>query len=127
VSERPPAQAIVGTGFPFRRKGSLPRYLTALSQALETFEDLRRPGAACLDLAWVASGVFDGFFELHLAPWDVAAGGLLIEEAGGIVTDWSGGPDWLPGEILAGPPSVHAELLRIAAISTPEDERDRRP
>jgi myo-inositol-1(or 4)-monophosphatase len=115
VSGRPPAQAVVGTGFPFRRKGSLPRYLAAFGAALETFEDLRRPGAACLDLAWVAAGVFDGFFELHLAPWDVAAGGLLIEEAGGVVTDWTGGPDWLEGDILAGPPSVHAELLRIAA------------
>jgi myo-inositol-1(or 4)-monophosphatase len=115
VSDRPPAQAVVGTGFPFRRKERLPRYLAAMGAALETFEDLRRPGAACLDLAWVACGVFDGFFELGLAPWDVAAGGLLISEAGGVVTDWSGGPDWLAGDILAGPPAVHAELLRIVA------------
>jgi myo-inositol-1(or 4)-monophosphatase len=115
VSHRSPDQAVVGTGFPFRRKSSLPRYLAAMADALETFEDLRRPGAACLDLAWTAAGVFDGFFELHLAPWDVAAGGLLIEEAGGIVTDWSGTPGWLTGEILAGPPRVHSELLRIAS------------
>ncbi len=90
-----------------------------MSAALETFEDLRRPGAACLDLAWVAAGVFDGFFELHLAPWDVAAGGLLIEEAGGVVTDWTGGGEWLEGDILAGPPAVHAELLRIATSTDP--------
>ena len=82
--------------------------------ALERFEDLRRPGAASLDLAWTAAGVFDGFFELGLSPWDVAAGGLLIEEAGGRVTDWAGGPDYLSGDILAGPPEVHAELLRLA-------------
>ena len=115
VSTRPVGRAVVGTGFPFRRKELLPRYLRAMTAALETFEDLRRPGAACLDLAWVAAGVFDGFFELSLAPWDVAAGGLLIEEAGGIVSDWAGGPDWLSGNILAGPPAIHAELLRLTA------------
>jgi myo-inositol-1(or 4)-monophosphatase len=113
VSERPPSQAIVATGFPFRRKERLPRYLRAMGAALGAFEDLRRPGAACLDLAWVACGVFDGFFELGLSAWDVAAGGLLIEEAGGMVTDWEGGPGWLEGHVLAGPPQVHAELARI--------------
>lgn len=115
VSDRAPSHAVVGTGFPFRRKERLPRYLAAMGAALATFEDLRRPGAACLDLAWVACGVFDGFFELGLSAWDVAAGGLLIEEAGGVVTDWDGGPGWLGGNILAGPPTVHAELQRIAA------------
>jgi myo-inositol-1(or 4)-monophosphatase len=115
VSDRPPSQAVVGTGFPFRHKERLPRYLTAMGAALATFEDLRRPGAACLDLAWVASGIFDGFFEVALSGWDVAAGGLLISEAGGVVTDWDGGPGWLSGDILAGPPAVHTELQRIAA------------
>jgi myo-inositol-1(or 4)-monophosphatase len=114
VSERPVGQAVVGTGFPFRRKERLDRYLPAFERALRTFEDLRRPGAACLDLAWVASGVLEGFFELALGPWDVAAGILLIEEAGGVVTDWGGGPDALAGDILAGSPGVHDELLRIA-------------
>ena len=71
-------QAVVGTGFPFRHKEVLPRYYRALYAALERFEDLRRPGAAALDLAWVAAGVFDGFFELALGPWDVAAGAVLI-------------------------------------------------
>jgi myo-inositol-1(or 4)-monophosphatase len=115
VSDRPVGRAVVGTGFPFRRKDLLPRYLGVLGPALERFEDLRRPGAASLDLAWTAAGAFDGFFELGLSAWDVAAGGLLIEEAGGRVTDWSGGPDYLGGDILAGPPQVHAELLRLAA------------
>ncbi len=115
VSDRDPGTAVVGTGFPFRRKDVLARYLGVFGSALERFEDLRRPGAASLDLAWTAAGVFDGFFELGLSPWDVAAGGLLIEEAGGVVTDWSGGPDYLSGDILAGPPAVHDELLRLAA------------
>jgi myo-inositol-1(or 4)-monophosphatase len=114
VSDRPAGRAVVGTGFPFRRKEVLPRYLAVFGAALERFEDLRRPGAASLDLAWTAAGVFDGFFELGLSAWDVAAGGLLIEEAGGRVTDWTGGPDYLSGDILAGPPEVHAELLRLA-------------
>lgn len=118
VSERPPARAVVGTGFPFRRKENLPRYLPVLEAALERFEDLRRPGAAALDLAWVAAGVFDGFFELGLSPWDVAAGALLILEAGGVVSDWAGGGGWLGGDILAGSPAVHAELLELAAAES---------
>ena len=114
VSRRAPEQAIVATGFPFRRKERIPRYLGVFERCLERFEDLRRPGAASLDLAWVAAGVFEGFFELGLSPWDVAAGALLIEEAGGLVSDWSGGPGYLDGDILAGSPSVHAELRSIA-------------
>ena len=121
VSERPPERAVIGTGFPFRRKDRLPRYLAAFTAAFERFEDLRRPGAACLDLAWAACGVFDGFFELGLAPWDVAAGGLLVEEAGGRVTDWDGSSDYLSGNILAGSPAVHAELLGIARRRIPVD------
>ena len=119
ISDREPGRAIVATGFPFRRKERIPRYLRVFERCLERFEDLRRPGAASLDLAWVAAGVFDGFFELGLSPWDVAAGGLLIEEAGGSVTDWSGGRDYLSGHILAGSPAVHAELLEIASDSAP--------
>jgi myo-inositol-1(or 4)-monophosphatase len=115
VSERPPEQAVVATGFPFRRKERLPRYLPVMRRALETFEERRRPGAACLDLAWTASGVFDGFFELGLAAWDVAAGALLVTEAGGAVTDWSGGSAYLHGNILAGSPAVHRRLFEVAA------------
>jgi len=115
VSDRAPAQAVVGTGFPFRTRAAVPRYLAMFERCFERFEDLRRPGAASLDLAWVAAGVFDGFFELNLSPWDVAAGALLIEEAGGVVTDWEGGDGWLEtGDILAGPPAVHSALLQLA-------------
>lgn len=116
AASRSPGRAIVATGFPFRTKENLPGYLRALQRALERFEDLRRPGAAALDLAWVACGVFDGFFELGLGAWDVAAGALLVEEAGGVVTDWSGGPGFMSGDILAGSPAVHAELLDVAAV-----------
>lgn len=114
VSARVPGEAVVATGFPFRHKDRLEEYLAVFHPALERFEDLRRPGAACLDLAWVAEGVFDGFFELGLSAWDVAAGALLIEEAGGIVTDWTGGDGYLAGDILAGPPQVHRALQQLA-------------
>jgi myo-inositol-1(or 4)-monophosphatase len=113
VSSRDPGEAVVATGFPFRYKHRIPEFLRLLLPALETFEDLRRAGSASLDLAWTAAGVFDGFFELGLSPWDVAAGALLIEEAGGVVTDWSGGGDYLAGDVLAGSPAVHKALLEI--------------
>jgi myo-inositol-1(or 4)-monophosphatase len=115
VSSRPVERAVVATGFPFRNKGLLPRYLPTMHAVLERAEDLRRAGAASLDLAWVAAGVFDGFFELGLSVWDVAAGGLLVEEAGGVVTDWSGGSGYLEGHVLAGSPPVHRMLLEAAA------------
>ncbi|MDQ1510745.1 MAG: monophosphatase [Actinomycetota bacterium] len=119
VSDRPPEQAIVATGFPFRRKDLLDRYEPAFGAAIHTFEDLRRVGGASLDLCWTAEGVFDGYFELALGPWDVAAGALIVREAGGIVTDWEGdGAAWLSsGNILAGPPPVHGVLLAIARTS----------
>jgi myo-inositol-1(or 4)-monophosphatase len=123
VSTRAPEHAIVATGFPFRRKELLPRYLEAMRPALETFEDLRRAGAASLDLAWTACGVFDGFFELGLAPWDVAAGALLVREAGGVVTDWEGGPGFLTGSILAAPPQVHGALLAAGTSDASREER----
>lgn len=131
VSTRPVGEAVVGTGFPFRRKDSLPRYLTMFHAAFERFEDLRRPGAAALDLSWVAAGVFDGFFELSLGTWDVAAGALLIREAGGVVTDWEGFEHGFltSGDVLAGPPRIHEELLALAgSIGGPETvDRAKRP
>jgi myo-inositol-1(or 4)-monophosphatase len=111
VSDRPWSEAVIGTGFPFRRKERLERYLAAMRGMFEAAEDLRRPGAASLDLAWVASGVFDGFFELGLGPWDVAAGALLIREAGGRISDWAGGDRWLEGDVVAGSAAVWAELV----------------
>jgi myo-inositol-1(or 4)-monophosphatase len=117
VSERAPAQAVVATGFPFRAKTQrLSQFLPVFERALVSYEDLRRAGAASLDLSWTSAGVFDGYFELGLGPWDVAAGALLVREAGGIVTDWSGDDGaWLTtGNILAAPPAVHTHLLDLA-------------
>jgi myo-inositol-1(or 4)-monophosphatase len=111
-----PRTAVVATGFPFRVKHRMDRYLPVLQGCLRRFEDLRRPGSAALDLAWTAAGTFDGFFELELGTWDVAAGAALILELGGRVTDWDGGPGWLEsGDILAAPPAVHEVLLELAA------------
>ena len=111
-----PARAVVATGFPFRNKQRMPRYRPVMEGALLRFEDLRRAGAAALDLAWTAAGTFDGYFELGLNPWDLAAGAALVTEVGGLVTDWSGGDGWLgTGNIMAGAPAVHEVLLQLAA------------
>jgi myo-inositol-1(or 4)-monophosphatase len=118
VSERPVEHAICATGFPFRAKRDrLPEYLSVMRRALETFEDLRRAGAASLDLAWTASGVFDGYFEQALGTWDVAAGALVVREAGGVVTDWRGDDRaWLQsGDVVAAPPRVHQRALELLA------------
>jgi len=110
-----PETAVVATGFPFRVKERLDRYLPVLHGSLRRFEDLRRAGSAALDLAWTAAGTFDGFFELGLGTWDVAAGAALVLELGGHVTDWSGGGGWLEsGDILAAPAAVHEALLQLA-------------
>lgn len=114
ISSRPAGSAIVTTGPPFRDPSLLPRYLPVLEAVLREAEDVRRPGAAAMDLAWVAAGVFDGYFELNLSVWDLAAGSLLVEEAGGVVSDWEGGDDYLGGNILAGSPATHEMLLRVA-------------
>jgi myo-inositol-1(or 4)-monophosphatase len=112
-----PGAGVVATGFPFRRKERLPHYLPVMTRALERFEDLRRAGAASLDLAYVGAGAFDGYFELGLGLWDIAAGALLVREAGGVVTDWAGDPDavFVSGNILAGTPACHAAMLEIVA------------
>jgi myo-inositol-1(or 4)-monophosphatase len=113
-----PSRAVVATAFPFRYKARMPRYRPVMEGALRRFEDLRRAGAAALDLAWTAAGTFDGYFELSVNPWDVAAGAALVLEVGGRVTDWSGGDRWIEtGDIMAGPPAVHEVLLQLAQES----------
>jgi myo-inositol-1(or 4)-monophosphatase len=118
VSTRDPEQAICATGFPFRSKRDrLPQYFPVFERALLTFEDLRRAGAASLDLSWTGAGVLDGYFEQALGTWDVAAGSLLVREAGGVVTDWQGDDRaWLhSGDIVAGPAPVHERMLEVIA------------
>lgn len=116
VSDRRSESGIVSTGLPFRHKEHFDRYRRALTEAFLAFEDVRRIGAASLDLCWTAEGVFDGYFELHLGPWDVAAGTVIVREAGGVVSDWDGDPRAFlaSGDILAGPPGNHERLLGIA-------------
>lgn len=110
---REPARALIGTGFPFKTVETLPRYQEQFSLVMRGTAGIRRAGAAALDLASVACGRFDAFWELTLAPWDVAAGILLVQEAGGIVTDLDGnGPSLAPGAFVAGNPAMHAWLLQ---------------
>jgi myo-inositol-1(or 4)-monophosphatase len=119
ISDRPARRAIVATGFPFRQLDHRPRHAAAFSPSLAGVEDVRRAGAAALDLAWVAAGVFDGYFELDMKVWDLAAGALLVEEAGGIVTDWSGGGGHLrTGDVAAGSPATHAVMLEATRAAT---------
>jgi myo-inositol-1(or 4)-monophosphatase len=117
VSTREPGRAVVATALPFRDRSLLPRYLPVLEAVFERTEDVRRAGAAALDLAWVAAGVFDGYFELNLSEWDVAAGALLVEEAGGVITDWEGGSNYLSGNVIAGSPATHEVLLEAVRAS----------
>jgi myo-inositol-1(or 4)-monophosphatase len=107
-----PSRALVGTGFPFKHREGIAPYLGILPRLMESTAGLRRAGSAALDLCDVACGRFDAFWELRLAPWDVAAGTLMIREAGGIVTDLQGRPAPVAsGPIVAGNPVMHAWLL----------------
>lgn len=106
------ALALIGTGFPFKSLHLLPEYLEQFSKILTATSGIRRAGSAALDLVDLASGRLDGFWELSLAPWDVAGGTLIVREAGGLVTDTAGNGDVVcHGPIVAGNPSIHSWLL----------------
>jgi len=108
--------AFLATGYPFRAHGALDLYLAAFRDVFLEVRAIRRCGAAALDLAHTASGVYDGFFEFRLSPWDVAAGVLLIREAGGVVTDLDGGDGFLAsGNLVAGGPGVQPALRERVA------------
>ena len=108
--------ALIGTGFPFSKIDLLERYIEMFRKVTLNCAGIRRPGAAALDLAYVAAGRFDGFWEMGLAPWDMAAGALLVQEAGGLVGDFAGNSDYMEsGEIVAGSPKVFAQLLALVA------------
>ncbi|MEO8909486.1 MAG: inositol monophosphatase family protein [Gemmatimonadaceae bacterium] len=112
-SLREPGRALIGTGYPFRTVEQLPLYVAQFSLVAAGTAGIRRAGAAALDLASIACGRFDAFWELTLAPWDVAAGILLVREAGGVVTDLDGNPGRpIPGGLVAGNPAMHAWLLQ---------------
>jgi len=113
-----PGRALIGTGFPFKNQDEIPRFLEQLNSVLSGSSGVRRAGAASLDLVDVAAGRLDGFWELSLAPWDVAAGGLLVREAGGVLTTLDGSQDILShGSIVAGGPAIHRWLLNLSRIS----------
>lgn len=105
--------ALLGTGFPFRDANLAQRYFPTFEALFGKCAGVRRTGSAALDLAYVASGRLDGFWEFGLRPWDIAAGCLLIQEAGGLVSDLQGGEDYLQkGDVVAGTPKVFKSLLQ---------------
>jgi len=108
------ALALIGTGFPFKTLELLPRYLHQFTTILTSTSGIRRAGSAALDLVDLAAGRLDGFWELSLAPWDLAAGTLLVREAGGLVTDTAGNAEVIrQGAVVAGNPTVHSWLLEV--------------
>jgi myo-inositol-1(or 4)-monophosphatase len=108
------ADALIGTGFPFRTAEGIDNYLGMFRVMTEKCAGLRRPGAAALDLAYVAAGRLDGFFEKGLKPWDIAAGALMITEAGGIVGDFTGESDYLyKGDAIAASPKIFAQMVSL--------------
>ena len=111
-----PAFSLIGTGFPFKDTGRLQEYLDQFSRIAARTSGIRRPGSAALDLADVAAGRFDGFWEQYLSAWDIAAGILLVREAGGLATDFAGRDLGIEhAELVAGNPAIHAWLLECSA------------
>lgn len=105
--------ALLGTGFPFRMQHHIHTYLNTFNALFSLVSDVRRAGSAALDLAYVAAGRLDGFWEIGLGEWDMAAGSLLIQEAGGLISDFSGGNDYMKtGNIVAGTPKVFKGILQ---------------
>jgi len=113
------SDSLIGTGFPFRKGDNFKRYVKMFEEVMQSCAGLRRPGAAALDLCYVAAGYYDGFFEIGLSPWDIAAGSLMITEAGGLVGNFTGEADYLyQREVVAGNPKVYGQLVQILAPYT---------
>jgi myo-inositol-1(or 4)-monophosphatase len=108
--------ALIGTGFPFRELKHLDAYMDMFRDIVKNTAGVRRAGAASLDLAYVAAGRLDGFWEIGLSPWDIAAGNLLIQEAGGLIGDFEGNDGYLEsGNVVGGNPKIFAQLIKILA------------
>lgn len=106
--------ALLATGFPYANSGLLDDYLTVMKAFLEMGHGMRRFGAAAIDLAWVAAGRLDGYYEMGLQPWDVAAGGLIVKEAGGTVTDFKGTANFVFGrQLVASNGAIHEDMLHV--------------
>ncbi len=105
---------LVSTGFPYRPGDDMPKYMAMFADVMKLAAAMRRPGAAALDLAYVAAGFSDAFFEIGLHPWDVAAGSLLVQEAGGLVGNYTGEADFLEQhECMAGNPRVYGQQVTV--------------
>jgi len=113
------SDSLIGTGFPFRKGDNFKRYVKMFEEVMQSCAGLRRPGAAALDLCYVAAGYYDGFFETGLNPWDMAAGSLIITEAGGLIGNFTGESDFLyQREVVAGNPKIYGQLVQILAPYT---------
>jgi myo-inositol-1(or 4)-monophosphatase len=116
--------SLISTGFPYNANTRhLDAYMAMLRAVTEQAAGVRRPGAAALDLAYVAAGRVDGFWELGLSPWDTAAGTLLIQEAGGMIGTLTGGEYRQEGNIIAGSPKVYAALVELIGPHVPQELR----
>ena len=119
-----PGFALIGTGFPFKNTSRIAEYLHQFTRVASEASGIRRPGAASLDLADVAAGRFDGFWEQQLSAWDIAAGTLLIREAGGLVTDPTGRDIGIEHTaVVAGNPAIHAWLLEVLRVIDNSEQR----
>ena len=117
-------QALLATGIPYREFDFVDSYMASLRHFMMHTAGIRRPGSAALDLAYVACGRVDGYWEFNLRPWDIAAGALIVREAGGIVTDFAGGENFLKsGNILAANPAMLREMARVIARTIPQEYR----
>ncbi len=113
------SESLIGTGFPFRKGDNFKRYVRMFEAVMQNCAGLRRPGAAALDLCYVAAGYYDGFFETGLSPWDIAAGSLMITEAGGLIGNFTGDADFLyQREVVAGNPKIYGQLVQTLAPYT---------
>ena len=114
--------ALLGTGFPFKQQQYLDAYLATFKALFPMTAGIRRPGSAALDLAYVAAGRLDGFWEIGLNPWDMAAGALIVQEAGGLVSDFGGGNAYLDtGNLVAGNPKVFKAMLQAIRPHLPAE------
>jgi len=122
------AESLVGTGFPFRKGDNFKRYVQMFEAVMQNCAGLRRPGAAALDLCYVAAGWYDGFFETGLNPWDIAAGSLMITEAGGLIGNFTGEADYLhQREVVAGTPKIYGQLVQMLSPYTRVIKDDAKP
>lgn len=113
------SDSLIGTGFPFRRGDNFQRYVKMFTDVMQVCAGLRRPGAAALDLCYVAAGYYDAFFETGLNPWDIAAASLIITEAGGLIGNFTGEADFMyQREVVAGNPKIYGQLVNILSPYT---------